>query len=299
MSDRSFLAGAAEPVIRFGGARKKYTDPALCSAYISEMARAATVRYVLPRAVKLTGRVTESEAEGMQYFTVRPAGEQETSTKITYLHGGSYFAPPHIFHWDMLLRLSELCGAEITVPLYPRAPLRTCSAAYDVLEGFVREKNPDVLMGDSAGAGLALGLAQVMKNEAPRKVIALSPWLDAALDNPDIPEYEQLDAMLASYGLRRMAKVWAGSLDIRDPRVSPIYGDFSLLGDITLLVGTHELFYPDVMKLSDMLHRQGKEHRLIVGEKMSHVWPCYPMKESRDTVAQLAEIIKSAEPYII
>ena len=290
MPERSFLAGAAEPVIRFGGTRKKFIDPAACSAYISEMARAGAVKYVLPRTVRHTGRVSESDWQGMQFFTVSPS-DAPAEMRITYLHGGSYFAPPHIFHWDMLLRLSDLCAAEITVPLYPRAPLRTCSAAYEELESFVRSASPDVLMGDSAGGGLALGLAQVMGSDAPRRIAALSPWLDAALDNPDIPMYEALDVMLGSYGLRRMARVWAGSLDIRDPRVSPIYGDFSALEDIILLVGTHELFYPDVIKLADMLEKQGRRHTLIVGEEMSHVWPCYPMKESRETVSRLAEML--------
>lgn len=292
MPDKSFLAEAAEPVIRFRGAKKKYTDPEACAEYIKAMARAGRVRYVMPRSARLTGRITEHEADGMQYFTIVPREGQETRLKLVYLHGGSYFAPPHIFHWDMLLRLSELCGAEIYLPLYPRAPLRTCSAAYEELEGFLRQISPGVLMGDSAGGGLALGLAEVMGKDAPQRLILLSPWLDVTLENPKIAEYEPLDAMLGSYGLRRMGKVWAGSLDIRDPRVSPMFGDFSQIGDLTMLVGTHEIFCPDVMKLSDMLDRQGKAHRVIIGEGMSHVWPCYPMKEGRETLLQIAELIK-------
>ncbi len=291
MPERSFIAGAAEPVMKFRATRKKFIEPEACSAYISQMARAQRVKYVLPRAARLTGRITESDYDGMQYFTIVPKDGVESRVKITYLHGGSYFAPPNILHWDMLLKLGEMCAAEVTAPLYPRAPLRTCSAAYDELEGFLRKIRPEVLMGDSAGGGLALGLAQTMGEEAPRKLILLSPWLDAALDNPGIPEYEPLDVILGSYGLRRMGKVWAGSLDIRDPRVSPIYGDFSAVDDLTMLIGTHELFYPDVMKLAAVLEQQGRPCRVIVGEGMSHVWPCYPMKEGRETLVRIAELI--------
>jgi hypothetical protein len=69
--DRSFLAEAAEPVIRFGGSKKKFVDPEICSEYISAMARAGKVRYVLPRSARLTGRITEHDADGMQYFVKR------------------------------------------------------------------------------------------------------------------------------------------------------------------------------------------------------------------------------------
>ncbi|MCR5122119.1 MAG: alpha/beta hydrolase, partial [Ruminococcus sp.] len=163
MPERSFLAGAAEPVLRFRASRKKFIEPEACSAYISQMARAARVKYVLPRAARLSGRIAESETDGMQYFTIVPKDSQSgIRVKIAYLHGGSYFAPPNILHWEMLLRLGDLCDAEITVPLYPRAPLRTCSAAYEELLGFFARHKPDVLMGDSAGGGLATGLAQVM-----------------------------------------------------------------------------------------------------------------------------------------
>ncbi len=294
MPERSLLAGAAEPILRFRASRKKFIEPEACSAYISQMARAARVKYVLPRAARLSGRITENEADGMQYFTIAPKeGQPGEGVNIVYLHGGSYFAPPNIFHWEMLLRLGDLCNAEITVPLYPRAPLRTCSTAYEVLPGFLAWQRPDVLMGDSAGGGLAIGLAQVMGEEAPPMLITLSPWLDVSLENPQIADYEPRDAVLGSYGLRRMGKLWAGSLDIHDPRVSPIFGDFSCVKNLTMFVGTHELFYPDVMALSERLTAEGREHSVIVGEGMSHVWVCYPMKEGRESVAKIAEIINA------
>lgn len=51
-------------------------------------------------------------------------------------------------------------------------------------------------------------------------------------------------------GLKTFAKIWAESDELDNYKVSPINGDFNNLGHITLSVGTHELLYPDVIKLS-------------------------------------------------
>lgn len=58
-------------------------------------------------------------------------------------------------------------------------------------------------MGDSAGGGLALGLALALKTEnitQPKDIILLSPWLDVTLSNEDIPKYESSDPILSAWG---------------------------------------------------------------------------------------------------
>ena len=293
MGDRSFMAGASGRVMRVGLTRRKFLDPEACSEYIAQMERVGREPYTLPRALRHKDRIAEENFDGMQCFTIRPPDDESPADggkRILYLHGGSYFAPPNILHWRMLLRLSGLTGALIDLPLYPRAPLRTCSAAYEAIGELWRRRSYDVIMGDSAGGGLALGFAQTLDVPAPQ-VILLSPWLDGTLSNPDIAEYEPLDAVLGSYGLRRMAKLWAGAIDVSDPRVSPINGGTGAINDLTLLVGTHEIFYPDVMKLAEMFERSGENCRIIKGEKLGHVWCCYPMKEGREAIEQLAGII--------
>jgi|GEM_PF-6517525 len=46
---------------------------------------------------------------------------------------------------------------------------------------------------------------------------------------------------------------WAGGLDLRDCRLSPIYGPLGNLDNVYLFVGTREIFYPDVVKFHGML----------------------------------------------
>jgi len=58
----------------------------------------------------------------------------------------------------------------------------------------VKEPDDLIMMGDSAGGGFALALAQKLKNESidqPAQIILLSPWLDITLTNPDIKEIDR------------------------------------------------------------------------------------------------------------
>ena len=217
---------------------------------------------------------------------------------VFYLHGGGYmhdFAP---FHWAFLQKLAERTDALILAPAYTRIPFGTCRDAFaqivplytDCLAAHPGQKI--VLMGDSSGGGMALALTEHFKGEGlplPDELILLSPWVDAALDNPDIAEYAQKDPWLTLPWLRVCARHWAGDLDLRDWRVSPLYGDLSGLPPATVFVGTREIFYPDVIRFFDRL--EGAENELIVGQEMDHDYPVFPTPEAAAALEKIAETI--------
>lgn len=290
MPGKSFLAGAAEPVLKLYAGKRKFIDPTACTEYIAAMEKQNRLPYKLPAVATLSGKVSELSFGGMQIFVI---GSEHEPT-VLYLHGGSYFAPPNIFHWDMLTRIAEAAGVRIIAPLYPRAPVHTSSAAYNLLYELCEGFEFDLFMGDSAGGGLALGLAQSFRADGlpfPDELILLSPWLDVSMENDEMRQFEPVDPMLGIYGLKRMGKLWAGSLDVRDPKVSPIYGSFEGIKRLSIFVGTHEIFYPEVMRLGKLLDGTDTEVNLTVGDEMTHVWVAYPMREGREAVSQIAKII--------
>ena len=141
-----------------------------------------------------------------------------------------------------------------------------------------------ILMGDSAGGGLALALAEQIKMEGgriPDELILLSPWADIAMENPEMKEYEPKDPWLSRPWLSVCARYWADDLDLHDYRVSPMFGDLKGLSHVTVTVGTHELFYPDITKLYGMLD-QDASNELITGQEMIHVYPLVPMPEAKE-----------------
>lgn len=60
-----------------------------------------------------------------------------------------------------------------------------------------------------------------------------------------------------------------------------MFGDLKGLSPVTVTVGTHELFYPDIIKLYGMLD-QNEANELIVGQEMIHVYPLVPMPEAKE-----------------
>lgn len=152
---------------------------------------------------------------------------------------------------------------------------------------------PIIIMGDSAGGGLSVAFCEYLAaNDLPQpeNLIPISPWLDVSMSG-DYDDVE-FDPMLGVDGLREMGETWAAGLDPKDYKVSPLFGDVEGLAKTTLFVGTHEIFYPDVVKFYNKLIDNGVDAELNVGEGMTHVYAIYPLvPESKEAFKHIVEII--------
>lgn len=97
--------------------------------------------------------------------------------------------------------------------------------------------------------------------------------------------------MLGVDGLRRMGEVWANGLALTDPKVSPLYGELSGLGRVTLTTGTREILYPDALLLAAGLEEAGVDCALIVGERMIRCYPICPIPEAKAAQAEIFSAI--------
>ena len=190
--------------------------------------------------------------------------------------------------------------AEVVVPIYPLAPAHDYDEAYslltDLYEGMCDRYGADAItiMGDSAGAGLAAGMAETFshyKLEQPAHLVLISPIVDLSMRNPDIHDFFDRDPMLAPWGLAQLGDLWADGDDICDPRLSPIYGDVSDLKNVTIFTGTREIFYPDAIKFAEKLKDAGVTCDLRVGQGMNHDWPLYPIPEAKEAISQMVQVV--------
>lgn len=151
-------------------------------------------------------------------------------------------------------------------------------------------------MGDSSGGGLALGFAMQLSKEnkpQPHQIILLFPWLDVTMSNKDILEIDKKDKILGIEPLQIAGKAFAGELDLKDYRVSPIYGDFSGLGKISVFVGTHDLFVADCRKLKSLAKTSNISMNYFEYPKMFHGWVLASMQESKVAKNQISSLIKN------
>lgn len=208
---------------------------------------------------------------------------------IIYLHGGAYcfgILDSHIVFCD---KLAQRMNAKVYMPLYPILSKSTCLDAFrflqEVYADVLREGNPVILMGDSSGGGLALAFAERLRDNGdpmPERLVLLSPWIDVTMTNPAIPSLEGGDFILSAYGLAGLGKLWAGEMEIKDSRVSPLYGSMTGLPPTLIFCGTDEILRPDITLLHEKMKAAGTKCRLVIGEGLWHVFPSYDIPE-RDT----------------
>lgn len=240
---RSWQSALTERLVRLSGMKKKFIDERTLSKFI-EQKRQDINPYVLPSIFKFRYGIKHKNFKGMDCY-IYP-GSPNSDKQIIYLHGGGYIDQPLSFHWIFLGKLQKETGATIIVPIYPKLPNNTYVDSFEkvfpLYQDIIQELDPSsvYLMGDSAGGGFALALAQLLLEKGlpqPAHIILLSPWLDITLDNPEIDEsLEKVDPMLGIYGAAEFGKLYAGDTDRKYYLLSPLYGELKGLADITLFI---------------------------------------------------------------
>lgn len=256
--------------------------------------------YELPGSI-VTSRSTSKEQFGMKVYYLCPKHKQ-SEQRVLYLHGGGYIHQPSVFHWRFLNKLVRETGMEFIVPIYPKTPEHTYDVAYEAVQALYKELTKDdkniVIMGDSAGGGLTLGLTQWLKQAGlplPKCQIVISPWLDISLSNPEIKEYEEAEPMLKADNLKIIGKIWSGDADPDYYKVSPMYGDLSGLPKVYLYVGTREIILPDARKYADLLEAAGADYEYYEYAMQNHVFPLYPIKEGIEARKEIQEILEELD----
>ena len=149
------------------------------------------------------------------------------------------------------------------------------------------------MLGDSSG-GFVLAYAMYLRDNQkvlPKNVLLLSPWVDLSMDNPELLESVKLDNMCGLEGNKFCGKLWADGLDIKNPLISSLYGDFNKLPKITIATGTFDILRPDCIRLSKKLDEQGIEHNFIEYKNQGHDFGCYPTFEGKLLIEDFAKII--------
>jgi acetyl esterase/lipase len=174
----------------------------------------------------------------------------------------------------------------VEVPIYRLAPHATAAntvpAMADLVEALMERAGPGnvAVMGDSAGGGLSLAVAQELHDRGgaqPVRIILIAPWLDASVSDPRQRELDVRDRMLGVEGLAACGRLYAGELDLRDPRVSPLFGDLRGLAPMTVFCGTEDILHPDALALVDRLREAGVDVEYHEGRGMQHDYPLLPL----------------------
>ena len=236
-------------------------------------------------------------------FTVTPKDAEQSDNKkyIVYFHGGSYVVEATQNHWAFLENIVKDTGYTVIMPDYPLTPKYNYQDVYHMVEPLYQEiiekigNENVILMGDSAGGGLALGLYEKMAKESvalPGKTVLISPWLDVRLENEKIQEIEKQDTILNKEALRLAGIAYAGADGINSYLVNPIDGDVSTLQNIKIFIGRDDILNPDCHLLKEKADAVNGDVEINEYENAKHIWIIDHNSEEKITKQAYNDVIE-------
>jgi acetyl esterase/lipase len=224
------------------------------------------------------------------------------SKLILYLHGGAFIYPPVFFHWRFLHDLCLRTHCDALLPVYPKSPEYDCEYSVKTLLDFYKNLSESKqydeihLVGDSAGACLCLILAQeAHKNDwqKPATTTLLSPCVDLShTKEKEMRALQDKDSMLQLDRVIQLNAVWQGDLPATHPWVSPIFGDFSGVDNLSVYYGSAEILQPDDLFLKETYEKAGKVGQFHEFEGMFHTFAMFPIPEGFRAIKGIAATIK-------
>lgn len=299
----SLLAHLAPIAITLRGSKRDFRSPERTLARIEAQHRhPADVEP--PASVARRTRIERRDINGWPVYEVSPpaapAADAVAARRAVYLHGGVYSFEIDPFHWRLIADLALASGSTFVVPIMPLAPAGTAATVVPAVADLVAAQVEQVgasrvsLLGDSSGGGMALAVAQVLRDRgvAPLgAVVLISPWLDISGTDPRLAEIEPRDPWLAVPGTHAAGALYRADLDESDPMVSPIHGSLEGLGPITMFSGTRDILNADAHRLVQLAAHTAHPLDYHEGVGLIHNYPLLPGPEGRDARRQIVDAL--------
>jgi len=200
---------------------------------------------------------------------------------LVHVHGGGYVYNPGEAGTEEGTLMAAYGGFKVISFDYRMPPDHPYPAAMDdamaVWKAAVKIQKPQnmAIFGTSTGGGMTLAMILRAKKEGlplPAAIAPGSPWSDLTETGDTYETNEWVDNVIVSYGgyLSHAALLYANGHDLKDPQLSPIYGDFHGFPPAILTSGTRDLFLSLTVLTHRKLRQAGVEASLQVFEGMSH-----------------------------
>jgi acetyl esterase/lipase len=228
---------------------------------------------------------------------------------VLYVHGGGYIACSPGTHRPMAARIAREWNALTVVPDYRLAPEHAFPAGRDDVLATWRwvvndlGVNPShvVFAGDSAGGGLALAAALACRDAGlpmPGALVLFSPWADLTCSGDSLTQNAERCAMFVPAQLQAAAALYAGSMPLNDPGVSPLLADLSLLPPLCVHVSEDELLRDDSLRLAERAHAAGVMVSVRSWSSVPHVWQFLVglLPEARESMDAAFDFVREHVP---
>ena len=224
---------------------------------------------------------------------------------ILYLHGGGYALGSCNTHRSIVTRIvqkSQVKALLVEYALAPESPfpsgLHDAILAYEWLIAQGYKPKDIVIMGDSAGGGLALSSFLEIKMRGlpiPGGIACLSPWTDLHCNRGSFEINQATDMIVLHPVATRLANSYLGDqgYELSHPQISPIFRDYADCPPILIQASSSEVLYDDSKDLANLLQEQGLPVTFQVWKDMPHVWQIFS-----DIIPQGQEAIENISYFV-
>jgi acetyl esterase/lipase len=239
---------------------------------------------------------------GRPAWKLNGPGAKDTRT-ILHLFGGGYCLGSLASRAGLAAQIAQASEAHSYLLDYRLAPEHPFPAAFDdAYEAYKRllgHVKPEslVVIGESAGGGLALALAARAKAEGlplPLGIVAIAPWVDLTQSGESMVSRAERDPSMTKARLDLLAATYLAGADPRDPRASPLFADLAGLPQILIHVGGDEILMSDSERFVEAARAVGVDATVEIWPGLFHVWHRFyaEMEESREGVSEIGAWLK-------
>jgi epsilon-lactone hydrolase len=241
-------------------------------------------------------------------FTPKTMPEAHRNQLIINVHGGGYVYGPGEAGTAEAMLMAAYGGYKVIEFDYRMPPDAPYPAAMDdamaVWKAALAMQDPKrmAIVGTSTGGGMTLAMILRAKQEGlalPAAIAPGTPWADLTETGDSYKTNEWVDNVLVSYSgyLSHAAALYANGHDLKDPQLSPIYGDFHGFPPAILTSGTRDLFLSNTVRTHRKLRQAGVVAELQVFEGFSHAQYLFD-PAAPETKEAFAEITAFFDRYL-
>lgn len=250
---------------------------------IVQATAAATIKNIPGMRKRLHVKVEETIIDGVKAFIVTPdtIPPQNRNRVLVHMHGGCYVLNPGEAALPEAIFMAGFGGFKVISVDYRMPPEAYFPAALDdgmtVYKSILKTSDPKnvAVFGSSAGGALTLEMMLKAKAEGlpmPGAIAPGTPMSDVTKVGDTFVTNAMLDNVLVSPDgfCDAGTVVYANGHDLKDPLLSPVYGDMKGFPPTILTSGTRDLLLSNTVRVHRKLREALVEAQLQVFEAQSH-----------------------------
>ena len=250
---------------------------------VADAGAAALIKNMPGMLERLKVKVEKTTIDGVRAYIVTPEtiAPENRNRQLIHMHGGCYVLNPGEAGLPEAIFMAGFGHIKVISVDYRMPPEAVFPAALDdgitVWKAVVKTMDPKnmAIFGTSAGGALTLEMVLKAKElglPLPGAIAPGTPMSDVTKVGDTFYTNAMLDNVLVSPDgfCDAGAKVYANGHDMKDPMLSPVYGDMSGFPPTILTSGTRDLLLSNTVRVHRKLRQAGVEAQLQVYEGMSH-----------------------------